>query len=433
MSELSKRRVLIFAGSGIGGTEKCATLFAENLVRRGHQVGYVSLPGPRAERLERNGVEILLPSDEPKEIAEMIRNFQAEIVHQHVPGYPCGNPIYAALNLLADPKIKLIETNVFGRLEDPIGMERVDFRMFISFASAVQAFRRASKQISLESIGNQMVVGYPVPVTTAQENESEREAFRRELGVCEDEVLFYRIGQAGHKWTLWEFDAFQRIKKKIPKARLLLMQPPANLWEKIEPEASRLGVILRKTTSDFAWLEKLNLYADIAIHASAWGESFGYTIAEAMMTGRPLITRSTPWGDNAQVELVANGKTGFVCLTTGEMARRGIDLARDMELRRSMGWAGRSRIQQLANQEAETDALEAVMDYVMTGEHSSLISDRHQELIRFSRTFTQNEYGFSERLTEHPFEKGNGLLFLLYKNLRGKIRTYLSKNGCYKG
>jgi hypothetical protein len=253
----------------------------------------------------------------------------------------------------------------------------------------------------------------------------ERAAFRRELGVGEEEILFYRIGQPGHKWTLWEFEAFQRIRREVPHARLLLMQPPPNLWIKIEPEAERLGIILRKTTSDFAWLERLNHSADIAIHASAWGESFGYTIAEAMMAGRPLITRSTPWGDNAQVELVANGKTGFVCLTTGEMARRGTELARDSALRDKMGSAGRRRIRKLANLESETDVLEAVMEHVVTGAPLKQIEKRQRELVRFSRVFRQREYGFSELLMQYPLEKVIGIIYLLYKSARGNFRNII--------
>lgn len=416
-------RILVFAGSGIGGTEKCASIFAENLALRGHAVGYVSHAGPRAESLGRSGVRILPPSGQPEAIAAMIRDFRAEIVHQHVPGYPCSNPIYAALDLLGDLNIKLIETNVFGRLEDSVGQNRVDFRMFVSSASATQSFRRASLKLNEKSIGKHIVVSNPVPEKLTQAAGSEREAVRRELGVTEEELLFFRIGQPGKKWTNWEFEAFRLIKKQIPQARLILMEPPSGLWSQIEPEAGRLGVILRKTTSDLAWLEALNRSADIAIHASAWGESFGYTIAEAMMAGRPLITRSTPWGDNAQVELVANGQTGFVCLTTGEMARRGIELAKDAELRQRMGSAGRRRIQGLAGVDIETDVLEAVMEFVMTGVRSDLISERQKELIRFSRSFVKKEYCFSEPLSRHLLEKVKGMIYLLYKSVRGNLRN----------
>jgi hypothetical protein len=143
-----------------------------------------------------------------------------------------------------------------------------------------------------------------------------------------------------------------------------------------------------------------------------------------MMAGRPTITRSTPWGDNAQVELVANGETGYVCLTTGEMARRGIELARDASLQRSMGSAGRRRIQDLAGVETETDVLEAVMEFVMTGVRSDLIMGRQQELLQFSRCFDKKEHGFSERLTQYPLEKSKGLLYLLYKSVRGNVRNY---------
>lgn len=425
-------RILIFAGSGIGGTEKCASLFARELSRRGHQVGYVSKSGPRVVGLEEEGVKIIEPSDDPENIAKIIRSFRPDVIHQHVSGYQNVNPIYKALWLIKDRKPKLIETNVFGRFEDREGLIMVDYRMFVSAASAVQAYLRSGIRLTENSLGNNIMVYNPVAPFSRILTIDEIKTFRRDLGVKEEEILFYRVGQSGHKWTDWEFDAFKVIKNQVSNARLLLIEPPQKLWLQIEPVADSLGIILRRSTSDFTWLEKLNQSADIAIHASAWGESFGYTIAEAMMAGRPVITRSTPWGDNAQAELVNNGNTGFICLTTGEMARQGIELAKDAALRRSMGGAGRIRIQKLAGVETETEALEAVMEQVMTGERSDLIRERQQELVHFSRSFVKKEYGFSEQLTDHPWEKVRGLIFLFYKKLRGKFRTLLSKKGYYR-
>ena len=416
-------RILVFAGSCIGGTEKCASLFAIELSRRGHQVGYVSKTGPRILDLEKEGVKIIEPTENPEDIAQMIQSFLPDMIHQHVSGYQHVNPIYKALRLIKERKPKLIETNVFGRFEDQEGLNVVDYRMFVSAPSAVQAFSRSGRRLTENSLGNNIMVYNPVAPFSRILTIDEIRIFRGDLGVKEDEILFYRIGQSGHKWTDWEFNAFKVIKNEVPNARLLLMEPPQKLWLQFEPVADSLGIILRRSTSDFTWLEKLNQSADIAIHASAWGESFGYTIAEAMMAGRPVITRSTPWGDNAQVELVNNGENGFVCLTTGEMARRGIELATDAPLRRSMGAAGRSRIQELAGMETETAALEAVMEFVMTGERSDLIRERQQELIRFSRSFVKKEYGFSERLTRHQLEKAKGMIYLLYKLARGYLRN----------
>ena len=422
-SMLKNTKILIFAGDGIGGTEKCASLFARELTRRGYQVGYVSNHGPRVMLMEEEGVKIIQPSDNPEEIAIMISRFGANIVHQHVSGYQLKNPIYKALRLINDPSIKLIETNIFGRFEDPVGLELVDYRMFVSAASAVQAFRRVGKKLSVASLGNNIMVYNPVPAFASTVNPDEMSAIRGELGVRQDEILFYRIGQPGHKWTEWEFEAFKLIKKQVPKSRLLLMEPPPELWSKIEPAVDSLGIILMKASSDFTWLEKLNHSADISIHASAWGESFGYTIAEAMLAGRPVISRSTPWGDNAQVELIENGKTGFICSSVHEMARRGIDLARSQQLRESLGKLGKARIQSLAGLEQETDVLESVIESVMTKSKNQLLLDREQSLYKFASSFVRREFTFSEPLTTNLWNAASTILFMLYKLTRSWVKN----------
>jgi hypothetical protein len=52
--------------------------------------------------------------------------------------------------------------------------------------------------------------------------------------------------------------------------------------------------------------------ADVMLHYARYGESFGYALAEAALAGLPVIVQSTPWGDNAQAELIRDGETGFV-------------------------------------------------------------------------------------------------------------------------
>ena len=51
---------------------------------------------------------------------------------------------------------------------------------------------------------------------------------------------------------------------------------------------------------------------DILAHSSLIGESFGCTIAEAMSQGKPVIVNSTPYFDNAQIELVDHNKNGYI-------------------------------------------------------------------------------------------------------------------------
>lgn len=85
--------------------------------------------------------------------------------------------------------------------------------------------------------------------------------------------------------------------------------------------------------------------ADIVTQMSRWEEAFGYVIAEAMATERPVIGTRV----GAIPELVVNEETGFV-VDRGDSAaaaRAIVRLAGDAGLRERMGRAGRARAQEL--------------------------------------------------------------------------------------
>jgi len=79
--------------------------------------------------------------------------------------------------------------------------------------------------------------------------------------------------------------------------------------------------------------------ADVVCQLSRWEEAFGYVIAEALASGRPVIGTRV----GAIPELVRHGETGFLVKRRdpAEVAARILQLLRDAGLRRRMGEAGR--------------------------------------------------------------------------------------------
>ena len=79
--------------------------------------------------------------------------------------------------------------------------------------------------------------------------------------------------------------------------------------------------------------------ADVVCQVSRWEEAFGYVIAEALASGRPVIGTRT----GAIPELVRHGQTGFLVERRNptELAGRILELLGDPALRRRMGEAGR--------------------------------------------------------------------------------------------
>ena len=424
-------RIAVLANAGLGGTEKAATIYAAELVSRGYHVDYLASPGPRTKFLTANRVNVLHVGRSADEFLNYFRERRPQIIHQHVPGYPTDSQLYAALDRIAvSERPKLIETNVFGRLEDPDSAGMVDFRFFISAASAAQAFRRAGIHPTAETLGRQTVLYYPVtrPDDSVSTIDPEvRRNLRAELNVKEDETLAVRIGRPVHKWAAWECEAHAIARRRSPQLRLFLMEPPPWLAAEISRGKYGNGIIVRKETSDFAWLEKLYASADLMIHASDWGESFGYTIAEGMAAELPVITRSTPWCDNAQVELVKNGETGFVCWSVPEMARRLMELASHTTKRSGMGTAAQRRISLLADPENETDLLELAIASCLGSETDSKLVDRNMELLDFIKRFPKLERTTSETCSQHPVDFAAAFLYSLYRRLRAQLRATLNR------
>jgi glycosyltransferase involved in cell wall biosynthesis len=85
--------------------------------------------------------------------------------------------------------------------------------------------------------------------------------------------------------------------------------------------------------------EGLYAAADVVCQVSRWEEVFGYVIAEAMASSKPLLGTRV----GGIPELIEDGKTGFLVERgdTEAMADRLLRLLEDARLREAMGQAGR--------------------------------------------------------------------------------------------
>jgi glycosyltransferase involved in cell wall biosynthesis len=84
---------------------------------------------------------------------------------------------------------------------------------------------------------------------------------------------------------------------------------------------------------------------DISSQASRWEEAFGLSIAEAMSFEKPVVATRV----GGIPEVVEDGKTGFLVprRDAAALAEKFVLLARDQQLRRRMGLAGRARAESL--------------------------------------------------------------------------------------
>jgi glycosyltransferase involved in cell wall biosynthesis len=400
-------KILVFLNAlTLGGTEKAAGYWAASLSQRGHVVSVISLTdGPRRAQFELAGLPVQIVDNSPAAITHALNENQPDVIHVHAPGYPHSGDILGVALKHLPKKIPVVQTNVFGRLNNPAENAWTDFRLFISWTSCVQAARRAWRPLDAEFFRRASAAVYPLdsldPAAT-----SEVAAFRRQHGVTAQEVLFGRLSRPEpNKWTDLALHAFQRALKKNPKIKLLLREPPSLVAQKLRasPEADRYLIL--PATADPAELRLTLSAIDVVLHTSLIGESFGYGIAEPMNLGKPVITHSVPWGDQAQIELVREGECGFVASAPVIMAQKILQLAENSDLWQRLGNQARQHIRTIANPEVSLQRLESILQAAISGTDNPFAAEDLAQAQATGAYLDAHQFGHSwpEQLALRPF------------------------------
>jgi glycosyltransferase involved in cell wall biosynthesis len=399
-------KVAVFVNTlGLGGTEKAACRWAMGLRERGHAVRIITLKdGPRRAELEEAGLPILVPEASARAVADALKAAVPDVIHAHAPGNPHeGDILGEALRLM--PRIPVVQTNIFGRFRNPKEDAWTDFRLFISWTSCVQAARRAYRRLDEAFFRRASVAVYPLDPLDSPPA-AEVQAFRERHGVEKDEVLFGRFSRPEpNKWTSLALDAFRVALRRHRGMKLLLREPPPAVAAALResPDADRFLIL--PATADPAEL-RLNMAAvDAVLHTSSIGESFGYGIAEPMNLGKPVITHSVPWVDQAQIELVRHGECGFVASTPRAMGKCLERLAHSAELRSKLGAAAQAHIRTLADPGTSISRLEGALRATVEGKDSPFAA-ADLELARQAAAYLDaHEFGYSlaEQLALRPF------------------------------
>jgi len=142
---------------------------------------------------------------------------------------------------------------------------------------------------------------------------SEVSDFKKKYNIPENAFVIGRIGQAiNTKWCKSIYDVFEGVSTNHNNIYLLLVSCPDGIYKYFEKSKFKENII----KIDFIYGDD-NLSAayssmDVFYHAAEQGESFGLVIAESILCGTPVVSLSTPWGDNSQIEVVNNNVGGYV-------------------------------------------------------------------------------------------------------------------------
>lgn len=331
---------------GLGGTEQAIEVRARGLSELGIDVLVVSVnaEGPRKERLKSAGVRVVSITSVESGLLELLYLEKPDVVSYSRSHRLCkySQSVLEACRCAAVPAI--VETNIFGR---PFGLPTrrlPDFVAHVSLTSMLRFVRLAGTTMrSARAMGHAAVSPLMPSILPTQAANADRLHFRQELGVSDGEILVCRVGRPDlRKWSERLEAALPAIFARVPKLRFAFLAAPESRAKKLKQRFGR-QVLTLTPTSDQAYISAFYAACDFMVHSSAIGESYGLSMAEAMLRGLPVVVDSTPNMDNAQVELVVSGETGFVVQSIGGFAECVEQLAGQVDLRARMSAASRVR------------------------------------------------------------------------------------------
>ncbi|AXO61385.1 glycosyltransferase [Pseudomonas sp. phDV1] len=291
-----------------GGTQRAAQNFAEAYCLLDHDSRILSLYG-LGSRYEE--VKLKCKVYDGIGTINKIQDWDPDLIHIHSHG-----PKYEDVLLLIEKckKAKIIETNVFSVPSPWASFVDTSFQLSC-WANWIFNLRGGSKYKSA-------IVPYPVKTESfANIDKLEcRELFCEKYDIDKSSKLLGRIGQAfDGKWSVGLIEVFNKLKKEDDSYHLVVVNPPKSVLLAIDYSPYKKSItVIDKIIGD----ENLQLaYSafDLTVVIVEQGESFGMVIPESILCGTPVVTLSTPWADNSQLEVVGLDQKEFLCKNLKEV------------------------------------------------------------------------------------------------------------------
>jgi len=306
--------VHVAAELGQGGTERSIELLATAGSPAGQRVIALDRDGPTGERLRAAGVKVEVFAGDIARAAESILRAGPATALLNRAGRPEAKWNALIRNLAGGPVLPL-EVNHFGWLDRGAIAEGLKGSFCVSGTALAKYLRQmfghwpsadelAKVPLALAA-GNNPVAAGPAPG-------QDKASLRRDLGLPADAFIALRVGRPDpRKWSDLLILHGARLLREFPRLHFVFLSAPANRNDVIR-HAMGSRVTLVPFATDRATVARYMAASDVMIHYARYGESFGYAIAEAALADLPVIAQATPWGDNAQAELIHPEETGFI-------------------------------------------------------------------------------------------------------------------------
>ncbi len=300
---------LVTGALGLGGTEKGlvthALTFDPEVVAV--RVVAVNEGGPRRAHLEAAGVPVSVAGGDEEELARLLEG--VDVVHVFRGGLT--EPLVpAAVRRAGVPH--LVETNVFGAVDASPDRFRFDCHLFVGKMCAWR-YRERLGLSGADFHDQHRVLHWPIDLFRLRAMAPERREAKRRLGLDPDRPVVGRVGRDDDtKWRRLLVDMIPELLRLAPETQVMLVGATPDVERRLQRLGVREQVHLVDTTPSEAEVALRFAACDVFITAAEIGESYSVAISEAMGLGLPIVTCSTPWVDNGQIEQVDEGVTGHI-------------------------------------------------------------------------------------------------------------------------
>lgn len=372
----------VTAALGLGGTEKGVVSYATRLDRTRFSPRVVTLVegGARERTLRAADVPVALGCADEQALARELEG--SEVVHVFRHGI--AEPMVPAAARRAGVPV-LIESNIFGSRDRSPDEAAFSSHLFISMMCLLRYRGKATTHEDF--LARHRVLYLPLEADRLRSGAPESREARKALGLDPDRPVVSRLGRAVDlKWRDLLVDMLPRLLKLVPEVQVVFVGTTPAKRERLVRRRMIDRVKLFDPVSEDRELATLYAASDVVLNASTIGESQGLVIAEAMSLGIPVVTCSTPWVDNAQVEFVENGVNGWVANHPAEFAEATADLLLNPGRRAEFGQQGRRVVGARLDPVELTRQLEALYEHHLRGGELAW-SPSAEEIARFEREY----------------------------------------------
>jgi glycosyltransferase involved in cell wall biosynthesis/predicted O-methyltransferase YrrM len=369
MSDLhgARPRVALLSNTlGIGGTEKGLVSFATELDQRRFDVTAIAVEsdGPRRHELERAGVPVHVAGGDQERLVELLRG--VDIAHVFRAGTP--EPLVPSACRAAGVG-HIVETNIFGQVDRSTDEPDFASHLFMSQMCLVRYRARTGAPANGGFHRRHKVLRFPIEHEQLRELAPPKEEARRRLGLDPGRPVVGRVGRdADLKWRDLLVDMVPHLLELVPETQVLFVGATPAKRARLQRFGLLDRCLLLEPTPDPSTVATYYAACDVFVSAAEIGESQGLGLGEAQALEIPVVTCSTPWVDNAQVEFVDHGRSGWFASHPRSFAEAVADLLHDEERRRAFGASGRAEVERVLSPAPLARQLETLYVALLAGE-----------------------------------------------------------------